>query len=192
MLFWQRIYGQPLLVPPGPDFLPWWKPQILHLLTSTWNGVLPWSPVLLVGLLGWVAVADRPLKLAVLVGAVLALYSSSILLDWWGGASFGPRRLVALAPVAAIGLAHVLGSRRPRAVALAVLVVLFCAVAIRLAQYKVRGLLPPNPGNAADYVRHHPPGSPRTMRYGHWDYVRLASEAMEAERWLRISKKRSR
>lgn len=186
-LFWQRIYGRALLVPPGPDFLPWWKPQLLQLLASTWNGVLPWSPILLLGLVAWFAVPEKSLRLAVFTGSVLALYSSSILLDWWGGAAFGPRRLVAMAPVAAIGLAHVLRRRPSWALALTTLLVLLCALEIRLAQYKLRGLLPANPGNAADYVRHYPPGSPRALRYGHWDYARLVSECLDAERWMRTT-----
>ena len=182
MLFWQRIYGKFLLVPPGPDFAPLWKPQVLHVLFSTWNGILPWSPVLLLGLLGWILVRDRPLRLSMAVAALLALYSSSILLDWWGGNAFGPRRLSALAPLAAIGLAHGLAGSRARSLGLGLFLLLLCAVDLRLADYKVRRLLPGNPGNAADYVRHYAPGSKHTFPYGHLDYPRLIAECFEAER----------
>ena len=192
MLFWQRIYGKFLLVPPGPDIGPLWKPQVFHLLFSTWNGILPWSPVLLLGLLGWILVRDRPLRLALAVALLLALYSSAILLDWWGGNAFGPRRLTALAPLAAIGLAHALTGSRVRSWVLGLVLLLLCAFDLRLADYKVRHLLPGNPGNAADYVRHYAPGSKRTFPYGHLDYARLIAECFEAERMRGAQEARGR
>ena len=192
MLFWQRIYGRWLLVPPGPDFLPWWKPHVLQLLFSTWNGVLPWAPVLALGLgLLWL-VRDRPVRLAMAVAVVLALYSSALLLDWWGGNAYGPRRLVALVPLAVVGLAHGLGGSRIRTAVVGLVLVLSCAVNLRVAEYKMQGLLPGNPGNAADYVRHYTPGSKRTFPYRQLDYPRLIAEDLEAERMLRLRKSRSR
>jgi hypothetical protein len=192
MLFWQRIYGRPLLVPPGPDFLPWWKPHVLHLLFSTWNGVLPWSPILALGLVGLYLVRDRPLRLAAAAVVVLALYSSAILLDWWGGNACGPRRLTALVPLAVLGLAQLLSGGRRRTVVVAIVLALLGAINLRVAEYKANGLLPGNPGNAADYVRHYTPGSKRTFLYGHLDYPRLIAEGYEAERMLRRWQARSR
>ena len=190
MLFWQRIYGRPLLVPPGPDFLPAWQPHIFHLLFSTWNGVLPWSPVLVLGLAGWALVRDRPLRWAMVVALALVLYSSALLLDWWGGNAFGPRRLVSLVPLAIVGLAQLLQGARTRTLPVALALALMCAINLRVAEYKVHGLLPGNPGNAADYVRHYTPGSKSTYPYGHLDYPRLIREGFEAERMLRLRKSR--
>ncbi len=189
-IFWQRIYGVPLLVPPGPDLLPPWKPHLLHLLFSTWNGMLPWTPVLCLGLGLWFLVPERPVRFAAAAVLALTLYSSSLQLDWWGGAAFGPRRLVSLVPLATVGLAHGLAGGRLRSAALGLALLLLCAVEIRLATYKVEGLLPANPGNAADYVRHYVPGTRRTFPYRHLDYPRLAAEAMDAERMLRARKAR--
>lgn len=196
MMFWWRIYGRALLVPPGPDFLPFWMPHILPLLFSTWNGVLVWSPVLMLGIAGLACVSDRRLRTAAGVSILLGIYSSSILLDWWGGTAFGPRRLVALAPLAAVGVAELLDrwwrEARVRCALLAVLLALLCGASVRLAEYKLHGLLPANPGSAADYVRHYTPGSRHALPYGWWDYPRFVSEAIESERLLRIDKRRAR
>ncbi|MFQ5599746.1 MAG: hypothetical protein ACE5G2_04240 [Candidatus Krumholzibacteriia bacterium] len=193
MLFWMRIYGTPLLVPPGPDFLPPWKPQVLPLLFSTWNGAFIWSPTLLVGLLGLFWVRDRSLRLAFAIALVLEVYSGSVIADWWGGRAFGARRLVSIAPIAMVGLAfllqHLRRSRRMLA-ALVLALTLGCFWSLRLAEYQRRGLLPPNPGSHADYVRHHAPGSKHARPYGLWDYPRLLSEIVDAERMLRAETRR--
>jgi len=201
MLFWQRIYGVPLLVPPGPDVLPLWKPQLLHLLFSTWNGVLPWAPLLLVGTIGLPFFPDRRWRWFAWGAIALQLYTSAILLDWWGGGSFGPRRLVSIVPVASVGMAFLLHalvqwSRRswPRRLVLTGACML-CAASmlwpIRVAEYKLAGFLPLNPGNAMQYLRHHAPGSPDAQPWGHWDYARLVRELRQAETLRALDRKRA-
>ena len=193
MLFWWRIYGTPLLRPPGAEFVPFWRPAIAPLLLSTWNGAFVWSPLLLVGFVGLSRLPDRRLLLAAFAAVVIEVYVSALVLDWWGGRAFGARRLVSLAPLAALGIAYLLRRFRAspwRLAALAALLVAGCLWSERLAQYNVRGLLPANPGSAADYVRQYAPGSAHAQRYGLWDYPRLVSEAVESERMLRIDARR--
>ena len=197
MLFWWRIYGSPFLRPPGAEFLPFWRPQVLPLLFSTWNGAFVWSPLLLVGLAGWWRYPERALRLAVLGGVVLEIYVCALVLDWWGGRGIGARRLVSLAPLAAVGLAFLLGSgslrtgrSRLRLAAGILILAAGCMWNLRLGQYQLRGMLPFNPGNASDYVRWHAPGSPPARRYGYWDYPRLLAEIAESERMLRIDRRR--
>ncbi len=185
MFFWKHIYGRMLLVPPGPDFLPWWKPHLPHLLVSTWNGAFLWSPVLLLGLAGLWWTPDRALRTAFFAAVVLELYSSSVLLDWWGGRAFGARRLISLAPLAVVGLGFVMdrlrGARRRWAWAIA-LVALACVWNLRLATHYRNGLLPGNPGNAREYVRHPGLGPEHATPYGPWDHPRLFRELWRAER----------
>jgi hypothetical protein len=195
MLFWYRIYGTPLLVPPGPDFLPLWRPQLLHFLFSTWNGAFVWSPLLLVGIAGLVTIEERGLRYAFLAAIVLEIYSCSVLMDWWGGRAFGARRLVSIVPIASTGLAflaHRLRIAWFKWVPALAAAILLCLCSVRLAEYHRHRLLPQNPGNAADYVRHHVPGTKPTFRYGLWDYPRLLSEIAESERLLRASRRSQR
>ena len=192
MIFWQRIYGQPL-VSPAADFLPLWKAQILPLLFSTWNGALLWSPLLLLGLVGSRKLGDAHLRRWMLVAIVLEILVCALVLDWWGGRSFGPRRLVSVVPFAALGMAmqlqRVRGSKVLAALLAAVLI-LGCTWSVRLARYHLAGLLPANPGSFADYQRHYGPGSPHAQLYGYWDYPRFFSEIVISERMLRIDARR--
>jgi hypothetical protein len=189
MIFWNEIYGRPLLIPPGPDVLPLWKPHIFHLLFSTWHGVLPWAPLLLLGVVGLACLPRRRWRLCAWGAVALQLYTSSILLDWWGGGGFGPRRLVSIVPVAAVGLAfllqQVLHRRRsmPARLGLAsvfVLLLVSMLWPIRVAEYKLNGAIPLNPGDARQYVREFAPGSPQAQPWGHWDYLRAIREVRRA------------
>jgi hypothetical protein len=185
MFFWQHVYGKPLLVPPGPDFLPWWRPRLLQLLFSTWNGAFLWSPVLLIGCVGLLTTRDRSLRWALAAALLLEFYSSSVLLDWWGGRAFGARRLVSIAPLAILGLAfwvqRLRDSRRRLGIGIGI-VLLACVWNLRLAVHYRDGLLPGNPGNAGEYLRHPGLGPNHATPYGQWDYPRLFRELWRADR----------
>lgn len=186
MVFWQHMYGRPLLVPPGPDLLPWWKPHVLHLLFSTWNGAVLWSPLLALGCLGVLTLPDRGMRWALIAALVLEAYTSSLLLDWWGGRAFGARRLVSIAPLVIVGVAygahHLRARRRQLGLGVGVAVAaLACLWNLHLASLYRDGLLPGNPGNAGEYLRHPGLGPNHATPYGHWDYARLLREVWRAQ-----------
>jgi len=195
LVYWYVLYGRLVIVPPGPDFT---LPHILPLLFSTWNGAFVWSPVLLLGLAAAIRHAPRADRTWICIAIGLQIVISSSLLDWWGGRSFGARRLVPLAPVAAAGLALWLESARTSRhrvlVTTAITLALAggCAWNTTLVRYQRLALLPWNPGNQADYVRHHAQSSPRARRYGLWDYPRLVAEVAEARRLHAIDTRRRR
>ena len=128
---WYIQFGSPLLVPQGPDYMNWTRPQVQALLVSTYHGLVPWAPAFAAGLLRllWAwrrpgTDASRPLMIGFALVVPAMIYLSACPVDWWGGDSYGPRRLASLTPLAAIGLAHLLDplSRRARA-AVVVLVI---------------------------------------------------------------------
>jgi hypothetical protein len=168
MIVWAQLYGRPLLVPPGPDFGAWWRPALPQFLFSAWNSVLLWAPLMLAGIAGWACWRDVRLRRAVWVVVAVEIYLCAVLLDWWGGAAFGPRRFVSVAPLVACGLAALLDrAHRPLArSAAAVAVVLLSAASVRMAQYTARGLLVYNPADG---------------QIGRWDYVGLARALSRAE-----------
>lgn len=193
VLFWQRIYGQPLVFAVPQGFMHWTDPQVLPLLFSTWQGAFVWSPLLLVGIAGIACVPERRLRAALWAAIALEIYASSAAGDWWGSASFGARRLVVIAPLAGLGLAHGLAAaglgaadRRRHAAVLAAMLVL-AGWNFRLAQYTVAGWLPLNSGNVAEYARDYPVGHPHRQAWKRWDYARLGAEVADAERrmWRR-------
>jgi len=186
MLFWQRIYGQPLVFAVPSGFMHWWNPQVLPFLFSTWQGAILWSPVVLLGIAGLFAVPDRALRAATLAAVALEIYASAAAGDWWGSASCGARRLVVVGPVLALGVAALFafttgrGGRAPLALATAVLL---CIVwNWRLTQFYARDYLPRNPANAVDYMRDFPPEHPYRRVWGQWEYARWFEEVGNAER----------
>jgi hypothetical protein len=193
VMFWQVVYGHPLVFTPPGGFMRWGHPQVLPMLFSTWHGAFVWSPLLLVGFVGLSLLRDRGLRWSMLCTVALEIYACAAASDWWGSGGFGPRRLTAVAPLAGLGLALLVQrAMQIPSVSRARLATAACAGAIvlgslwtmRLAQYNLAGMLPYNPERAQDYNRGYPAGDPRLRPYALWDHARLVREIVDAERFL--------
>ncbi|MFQ5601127.1 MAG: hypothetical protein ACE5G2_11315 [Candidatus Krumholzibacteriia bacterium] len=191
ILFWNEVYGRPLVMTVHRDFMHWGSPQILLFLFSTWHGAFIWSPLLVAGFAGIVLAPHRGLRWALLGAVALEIYICSAAGDWWGSGGFAARRLTAIAPLAGYGLSLLVARFATRAgrlrwrTAIAVgLVVVGSAWNMRLAQYNIAGLMPFNPHMRIDYTRHYPRGDPGRERYEFWDHARLAREIVDAERMM--------
>ncbi len=103
LLVWKTLYGSWLAVPRSGDVL-WTRPELYNTLFSDFHGMISWSPLFGIGLLGlflsrrWI-----PLLLPVL----LQLYIYACNLAWWSGGSFGNRRMIGCVPLFILGLAAV-------------------------------------------------------------------------------------
>jgi hypothetical protein len=106
---WQYFHGRPW--PRYPEAyvgLP--VHGLLATLLSSRHGLFVWTPVTLLGVIGLVLLLRRERELAIvaLVSLALLVVSNCTARDWWGGASFGMRRLVSGTPLFALGLAVLL------------------------------------------------------------------------------------
>lgn len=103
---WQYFHGRPwvrhptnlLRLDPGAP----WK-----MLVSARHGLFVWTPVAVPAVAGLFCLLRRNRELAgvSLAALILLVASNSIVADWWGGSSFGLRRLVSATPFLALGLA---------------------------------------------------------------------------------------
>ncbi|MEO8359908.1 MAG: hypothetical protein ABI672_07755 [Vicinamibacteria bacterium] len=133
LLAWKAIYGEYLLPypPHGADFLRLDRPFLLNTLFSSRHGLLSWTPVFSLCLLGLIPLIRRgPRQFAILLAPlVIMTYVNACSGDWWSGGAYSNRRFDSLLPVFALGLAAFLSAvisfvrRRPSAVPVAIV---FC------------------------------------------------------------------
>jgi hypothetical protein len=106
---WNWMFGSPLVIPAearghagflGPPV------HLLKVLFSNERGLFVWSPLSLLATMGLVSLArNHRQRSAVFLGmiALQALINGGVA-DWWGGWSFGMRRMTELYPVFVVGL----------------------------------------------------------------------------------------
>ncbi len=119
--FFYIQYGEWFLRTHEKHFMHWSQPHIRSFLFSSYNGLLPWAPVFAIGLIGiyfslWkpMPVGKKRLLIGLTASIPIAIYISACPFDWWGGSSYGPRRLSSLTPMAGLGLACVLTNMKTR------------------------------------------------------------------------------
>lgn len=151
---WGLERGQLFGVPQGSGYLNLAQPRLAEFLFSGLSGLLPWSPLVLLCLLGLVLPWRLRLPRAWAVVALIVLggeiYLNACVTDWWGGQSYGARRMTSTLPFLALGLANLLRQRRgPRSKrssrAWAAVLLLACswgAVTARLYRGGVQDLAP--------------------------------------------------
>ncbi|MFB3786348.1 MAG: hypothetical protein ACE15F_08260 [bacterium] len=101
LLVWKTLYGSWLALPRSEEVL-WIRPELYNTLFSDFHGMISWSPLFGIGLLG-LFLSRRWLSL--LPPVLLQLYIYSCNLAWWSGGSFGNRRMIGCVPLFILGLA---------------------------------------------------------------------------------------
>jgi len=110
MIAWRLSYGSFLTMPQGRGFLDWSAPHLVDVLVSADHGLLTWSPVALVGVVGLLGgLRSDPL----LHGGALAVFFATAwvnggVADWAAGDAYGARRFDLAFPLVALGLARVI------------------------------------------------------------------------------------
>ncbi len=120
---WHELYGAALALPQGPNYTRPAYPRVAELLFAARNGWFAVHPLAYAAVLGLVVAclrrfgADRAASLkeeapprrmicvGLLAAVVVQVYLGSIILDWWGQAAFGQRRLCSMTLPLVVGLA---------------------------------------------------------------------------------------
>jgi hypothetical protein len=121
MAVWTVLYGTPLAIPQGEGFMKWGQPALLSVLFSDNHGLISWTPVVALALVGLVPLTRRhPLAgVAALLFIGISWYVNAAVSDWWAGEAFGARRFVSCFPVFVVGFAALLDRARAGTVAAA-------------------------------------------------------------------------
>jgi hypothetical protein len=110
MIAWKLNYGSFLTIPQGRGFVEWSAPHLVDVLVSADHGLLTWSPIALVGVVGLLG-GLRPDPL--LNGGALAVFFATAwvnagVADWAAGDAYGARRFDLVFPLVAVGLGQVI------------------------------------------------------------------------------------
>ncbi|HVT58336.1 MAG TPA: hypothetical protein VHR45_08040 [Thermoanaerobaculia bacterium] len=113
---WHLEYGSWLTVPQGEGYMRWTAPRLADFLLSGHSGLLTWSPLFALAaaglLLPWRCRLSPHWRIAALAVLAVEVYLSAAVRDWWGGHSFGARRMTSCVPLLAIGLANLAAAGR--------------------------------------------------------------------------------
>jgi hypothetical protein len=116
---WKIHYGEWVFRPVEEGFVNWLNPEIIPFVVSGYHGLLPWAPGLVIGWLGLVVMGfahknriNQWLIRGFALGMLIQVYVNASVWDWWGGSSYGPRRMTFLLGPAAVGLAYILQKSR--------------------------------------------------------------------------------
>ncbi len=130
-------------LPQGTGFMRWTEPEFGRFLFSGFSGLLPWSPVFAVGIVGlllpWRCRLGRGWQVAALALLLVDVYVNAAVSDWWAGEGYGARRMSSDVPLVAIGLANLAAWRRLRG-PLAAALVACCGWGLFTSNLYVRGV----------------------------------------------------
>jgi hypothetical protein len=111
---WKQMYNEWVTTPQGPGWMRWRDPMWLELLFAAKNGWFSTHPLAYLGMFGLaigVAAGPRlgPHVRLVCAGLLLAsatqVYVNAVSYDYWGGASFGQRRMCSSTLQVVVGIA---------------------------------------------------------------------------------------
>ena len=110
LLVWVSLYGRRFLGVVLAENLVGGEAHVLDVLFAARHGLFTWTPLYLLCALGWLLLARREGRLALvcLSSFALAVVVNAHIQDWWGSHAFGQRRLLCLTPLFALGLGRVL------------------------------------------------------------------------------------
>lgn len=139
LVMWKILYGSPVTVPQGGEFMSWTRLHVFEVLFATRHGLLSWHPIFLVALLGLIPLWRRAPAVALAIAYVFLgeLYVNSASTRWWADDAFGQRRFLSLVPMFAVTLTAAFDRWRPRWAPVALVAALTAWNGLCFLQYRL-------------------------------------------------------
>jgi hypothetical protein len=118
LFFWKMMYGSFIHFQYGVGFSNWNHPKIIEVWFSTLNGLIPWSPVILLFISGMFFMIFRKYRngIIILLFFLLISYIPAAYKVWYLGCGYGNRAFIEYLPVLCVPFGfltkHVIESRR--------------------------------------------------------------------------------
>jgi len=112
LIEWHVVFGTVTELPQGSRYTRLGAPMIGELLYSARNGWFSSTPLAYAGCLGlfFVPRTHRVVAIALGLFVLTQVYLNSTILDWWGGSSYGQRRLCNVTLPLVVGLAALIAA----------------------------------------------------------------------------------
>lgn len=148
-LMWKHLFGTWLAIPQGASFFNLTSPHFWQFLFSSHHGMLAVHPLLIFPLLGLVLFykQDKLLTKLLIFVLLIQIYINCAIYDWYGGGSFGARRMVSSFFIFSLGMAYFIKTIFKRKIILVLCILLvFTGIifnALLMMSY-ARGIIPLN------------------------------------------------
>jgi hypothetical protein len=111
LLEWHLVFGKITELPQGAKYTRLEAPMIGELLFAPRNGWFSTTPIAYASVIGLFVLPRRArlVGAGLLIAVAIQVYLNSTILDWWGSAAFGQRRMCNVTLPLVIGLASLLG-----------------------------------------------------------------------------------
>jgi hypothetical protein len=137
---WMVLYGQPVAMPQGSEWMQWGNPRVAAVLFSDWHGLFTWTPLVAVAVVGLVPLLrrDRLIATGMIAALLVSVYANAAVIEWWAGEAYGSRRFVSCFPIFVMGFAALIDRSRTHARAMAALAVTLVVLnGLLLFQYQL-------------------------------------------------------
>ena len=130
LIAWQLLYGTVTKSPymDNYHFFDIVHPHLFEVLFSTNNGLILWTPLVILCLFGCIALSKRlrTIRIPMLGLVILQWFLIASWSFWWQGASFSGRMFISILPLLSLGLASVI--ERMRTQKIIIVLSLFCVL----------------------------------------------------------------
>jgi hypothetical protein len=111
LLEWHLVFGKMTELPQGAKYTRLEAPMIMEVLFAPRNGWFSTTPIAYACVLGLALVPKqhRLIGAGLIAATLIQVYLNSTILDWWGGAAYGQRRMTNVTLPLVVGLAALLG-----------------------------------------------------------------------------------
>jgi hypothetical protein len=101
MMYWKMVHGTFIYLKYGEKFVNWNNPKLLEVWFSTLNGLIPWSPVVLLFFISMLFMIMKKINngILILVFFLLISYMAASYRYWYFGCGYGHRAFVEFYPL---------------------------------------------------------------------------------------------
>jgi hypothetical protein len=138
MIFWKLMHSSFLYLNYRKSFIFWNHPKLVEVWFSTLNGLVPWSPLILLFIIGMLYMIIKRVNNGILIGFFFLLisYMAAAYKDWFFGCGYGHRAFVEFYPIFCVPFGFLAGNvlvSRKRFIKILFFILVICMTAFNFS-----------------------------------------------------------